>query len=128
MALFSDRSVLPTFRAAPDPDRFAPSPYDDLNRLERNAPPTERHAPPAERHAPASPRAETPTARNGAEGKLHPLIAGLFDKLPEPEMEWSLFARQKWLQTAASIFDLMYASSEMDGGELAIRVERSSPR
>lgn len=58
----------------------------------------------------------------------HPLIEGLFSKLPQPEAEWPLQARQKWLQTAAYIFDLMYAPSETESGELAIRVERSNIR
>jgi hypothetical protein len=62
-----------------------------------------------------------------AEG-THPLIEGLFSKLPEPEMQWPLAARQKWLQTAASIFELMYPPNDTDAGELAIRVERTSAR
>jgi hypothetical protein len=57
-----------------------------------------------------------------------PLIQGLFSKLPEPESEWPLAARQKWLQTAANIFDLMYAPHQADAGELSIRVERNSAR
>jgi hypothetical protein len=56
------------------------------------------------------------------------LIQGLFSKLPEPSAAWPLPARQKWLQTAANIFDLMYAPGEADAGELAIRVERSAAR
>jgi hypothetical protein len=63
----------------------------------------------------------------GIEG-THPLIEGLFSKLPEPEAQWPLAARQKWLQTAASIFDLMYAANDTDAGELAVRVERTSAR
>jgi hypothetical protein len=58
----------------------------------------------------------------------HPLIEGLFSKLPEPEAQWPLAARQKWLQTAASIFDLMYAANDTDAGELAVRVERTAAR
>jgi hypothetical protein len=65
--------------------------------------------------------------RKGMEG-THPLIEGLFSKLPEPEAQWPLAARQKWLQTAASIFDLMYAANDTDAGELAVRVERTSTR
>jgi hypothetical protein len=65
--------------------------------------------------------------RKGIEG-THPLIEGLFSKLPEPEAQWPLAARQKWLQTAASIFDLMYAANDTDAGELAVRVERTSSR
>ena len=37
MALFgSDRPVMPSFKTPPEPDSSARSPYDDLNRLERN--------------------------------------------------------------------------------------------
>jgi hypothetical protein len=67
------------------------------------------------------------TSRKSADG-ADPLIQGLFSKLPEPSTEWPLPARQKWLQTAANIFDLMYAQGEADAGELAIRVERTSAR
>ena len=65
---------------------------------------------------------------NSALERTHPLIQGLFDKLPQAESEWPLQARQKWLQTAANIFDLMYLPNESDAGELAIRVERPSAR
>jgi hypothetical protein len=75
--------------------------------------------------APVKPVQQAP--RNGIEG-THPLIEGLFSKLPEPEAQWPLAARQKWLQTAASIFDLMYAANDTDAGELAVRVERTSAR
>lgn len=44
---------------------------------------------------------------------LHPFIQGLLLKLPEPETEWELAQRVKWLQTAANIFDLIYKG---DGG------------
>ena len=74
---------------------------------------------------PVKPMQQTP--RKGIEG-THPLIEGLFSKLPEPEAQWPLAARQKWLQTAASIFDLMYAANDTDAGELAVRVERTSAR
>ena len=65
--------------------------------------------------------------RQSADG-TDPLIQGLFSKLPEPSTEWPLAARQKWLQTAANIFDLMYAPGEADAGEVVIRVERTSAR
>lgn len=57
----------------------------------------------------------------------HPLIAGLFDKLPEPDGEWPLQARLKWLQTAANIFDLMYTAKDADG-ELSMRLEKNATR
>jgi hypothetical protein len=166
MALFgSDRPVMPSFKTPPEPDSSARSPYDDLNRIERNgdrnvprqpdrgdadvraqerlervleaAP--ERNGRGDDRNpdrnpdreservaaAPVKPAQQSP--RKGIEG-THPLIEGLFSKLPEPEAQWPLAARQKWLQTAASIFDLMYAANDTDAGELAVRVERTSAR
>jgi hypothetical protein len=63
---------------------------------------------------------------NGRPQQSHALIEGLFSKLPQPETEWSLQSRQKWLQTAANIFDLMYVPSDAEAGELTIRVERTS--
>jgi hypothetical protein len=175
MALFgSDRPVMPTFKTPPELDSAARSPYDDLNRIERNGDRNNDRNPerngdrsPAarqdrgderelraqdrqerplekapeqngrgddrelerilERAASAQAKAAPQVSRKGIEG-THPLIEGLFSKLPEPETQWGLPARQKWLQTAASIFDLMYAANETDAGELAIRVERPSSR
>jgi len=39
---------------------------------------------------------------------LHPFVQGLLDSLPEPETNWTIDGRAKWLQAAANIFDLMY--------------------
>jgi hypothetical protein len=180
---------MPSFKTAPELDSSARSPYDDLNRLEKNgekaadrngdrAPErngdrnsdqnpernlarqldraddrnpadlraqdrlervlerngkelereldrnTDRHLDrEPERAAAPQPKAVQQAPRKIAEG-THPLIEGLFSKLPEPEAEWPLAARQKWLQTAASIFDLMYAPNHTDAGEVAVRVER----
>ena len=161
---------MPTFKTAPEPDSSVRSPYDDLNRLERNGDRNSDKAPPpdqgqtrqldrADERNPADARAQDrlervlernggmlereperahaapakpvlqvpPPARKQAEGN-DPLIEGLFSKLPTPESEWPLQARQKWLQTAANIFDLMYTPGSADAGELAIRVERSNGR
>jgi hypothetical protein len=176
---------MPSFKTAPELDSSARSPYDDLNRLERNgekasdknndrAPEqngdrnlasqldrvddrnpadlraqdrlervlerngkelereldrnTDRHLDrEPERAAAAQPKTVQQAPRRIAEG-THPLIEGLFSKLPEPEAEWPLPARQKWLQTAASIFDLMYAPTTTDAGELAVRLERAPAR
>jgi hypothetical protein len=191
MALFgSDRPVMPSFRISPELDSSAPSPYDDLNRLERNPDRnldrnlerqsdrggdrnsdrsqdlrgqdrSERNADrnlernsdrssdrTQERNLDRNDRgadrnqdrildrapepavaAEAKTASQAprhASERTHPLIAGLFEKLPEPETEWSLQSRQKWLQTAANIFDLMYTPNEADAGEVTIRVERTA--
>jgi hypothetical protein len=92
---------------------------------DRNADPIPDREPEPATAAPVKPVQQAP--RKGIEG-THPLIEGLFSKLPEPEAQWPLAARQKWLQTAASIFDLMYAANDTDAGELAVRVERTSAR
>jgi hypothetical protein len=182
MALFgSDRPVMPSFKTPPELDSSGRSPYDDLNRLERNPDRNNDRNPerrddrnperslsrPDERNeadlraqervdrvldrdgreldrdvdrnpdrskdrepvsaAAAPAKASQPILRKSNDG-TDPLIQGLFSKLPEPETEWPLAARQKWLQTAANIFDLMYAPNQADAGELAIRVERSAAR
>lgn len=52
--------------------------------------------------------------------KRHPFIEGLLDKLPDAETEWTLEGRKKWLQTASTIFDLMYTAPEDASGELSV--------
>jgi hypothetical protein len=185
MALFgNDRPIMPSFKSAPEVDSSGRSPYDDLNRLERNGAKagdknsdrsqeqngdrnlarqldgvdernpadlraqdrlervlerngkelereldrnTDRHLDREPERAAAPPKAVQQAQRKIVEG-THPLIEGLFSKLPEPEAEWPLAGRQKWLQTAASIFDLMYAPTTTDAGELTVRVERTPAR
>ena len=145
---------MPTFKTSPDADSAARGPYDDLNRLERNSEPNGDRTPARadERNGAevrVQERLERVLDRNGREPEREPehapaksaqqssqkslsspdpLIQGLFSKLPEPSAAWPLPARQKWLQTAANIFDLMYTPGEADAGELAIRVERSAAR
>ena len=140
---------MPTFKTAPELESTARSPFDDLNRLERssadiraqdrlervlerNGGNVEREERPAvqEPEPPAAPVAKVavvPPAPKKQNGSPDPLIEGLFSKLPAPESDWPLAARQKWLQTAANIFDLMY-NCDGNAGELAIRVERSNAR
>lgn len=55
----------------------------------------------------------------GRGSDLHPFIQGLLDKIPEPETDWSADARAKWLQTAASIFGLIYKGD----GEITVSVK-----
>jgi hypothetical protein len=164
---------MPSFKTPPDVDSSSRSPYDDLNRLEREKDRTQdrngdrsaerngtRQVDRADDRADdlrAQDRMERAGDRNGKEPDrdqersldrepertpaktvqrptrqsadgTDPLIQGLFSKLPEPSTEWPLAARQKWLQTAANIFDLMYAPGEADAGEVVIRVERTSAR
>ena len=55
----------------------------------------------------------------GRASDLHPFIQGLLDKIPEPETNWSADERAKWLQTAASIFGLIYKGD----GEITVSVK-----
>jgi hypothetical protein len=48
--------------------------------------------------------AKTKPVRTG----MHPFIEGLLDTLPEPNTNWTIEGRAKWLQAAANIFDLIY--------------------
>lgn len=59
---------------------------------------------------PPPPPANMGNGNGGGENTYHPFIQGLLAKLPEPESEWSIEARAKWLTTAANIFDLMYTA------------------
>jgi hypothetical protein len=47
----------------------------------------------------------------------HPFIAGLLRTLPDPESEWSMAGRVKWLQTASNVFGLMYRTKDDDDVE-----------
>lgn len=63
---------------------------------------------------------------NGGTGgggrELHPFVQGLLASLPEPETNWAVEGRAKWLQAAANIFDLMYK------GDGDINVTASPPK
>lgn len=58
----------------------------------------------------------TPAEATAIPRGLPPFIQGLLEKLPEPNTNWTMEGRAKWLQTAANIFDLMYKGS----GEISI--------
>ena len=64
----------------------------------------------------AEPRA--PEANDNGDTDL--LIQGLLDRLPRPNGIWSLDDRAKWLRTAASIFGLVYKSSDDEQREIAV--------
>lgn len=58
-------------------------------------------------------------------GQYHPFIQGLLQKLPPPDSDWSIDARQKWLATAANIFDLMYSQpAGQDIGLITVDVKK----
>ncbi|WP_124705834.1 winged helix-turn-helix domain-containing protein [Sulfuriferula multivorans] len=45
-------------------------------------------------------------------GNYHPFIQGLLKTLPQPETEWSIAGRVKWLQAASNIFGLIYTTKD----------------
>lgn len=53
----------------------------------------------------------------GDGGGIHPFVLGLLKALPEPNTEWKIADRAKWLRAANQIFQLMYV------GEGSIRIE-----
>lgn len=58
-------------------------------------------------------------------GTYHPLIEGLLKELPSPEApkgEWAMEERANWLQTAASIFSMLYTGK----GAIKISFEEES--
>jgi hypothetical protein len=94
----TDRLTLPVIKSNPETRPIDEAKADDLsaNGGSRNGPGT------------------------GA-GELHPFIQGLLKTLPAPETEWAIPERVKWLQTAASIFGLIYK------GEGSIKVDANAP-
>ena len=50
----------------------------------------------------------------GESKKLHPLIEGLIETLPNKGDPWSEINRKKWLETAENIFSLIYKMEEKD--------------
>lgn len=59
--------------------------------------------------------------RGGGNGSRHPFIEGLLQTLPEPETNWAVEGRAKWLQAAANIFDLMYKGD----GDITVKASKS---
>lgn len=57
---------------------------------------------------------------------LNPFIQGLLEKLPQPETEWELEDRVKWLNTAASIFGLIYKVTDTEAGLIEVSLKKSS--
>jgi hypothetical protein len=64
---------------------------------------------------------ESTIGRVSGSRTLHPFIEGLLDALPEPNTNWALEGRAKWLQAAAYNFDLMYKGA--DGKIVLIEVK-----
>lgn len=65
----------------------------------------------------------------GRDGFEHdPMIVGLFKRLPRPEDAWTLQERQRWLQTAAQVFDLIYGDEDEGRVIVSIQNSREPPR
>ncbi|MBI5429486.1 MAG: hypothetical protein HY938_03390 [Nitrosomonadales bacterium] len=58
--------------------------------------------------------------------RMEPLIRGLIEKLPDTGSVWDLADRAKWLNAAASNFDLMYKTSENAGITLTLEASTLS--
>jgi hypothetical protein len=54
-------------------------------------------------------------------GGRHPFIDGLIQTLPAPNTPWSTRDRANWLNTAASIFRMIYQSEDSDDIEIIIK-------
>lgn len=59
---------------------------------------------------------------NGGGFEHDPMIVGLFKRLPRAEDMWSIQDRQRWLQTAAQVFDLIYGDE--DEGRIVVSVSK----
>jgi len=59
---------------------------------------------------------------------LHPFIKGLLKKLPQPDTEWTIDGRAKWLQAAVNIFDLMYTDSDDSRRSINIDFKKDSAK
>jgi hypothetical protein len=53
----------------------------------------------------------------------HPVIEALVASLPTPGSVWTLDQRRKWLQSAATNFDYLYQSTDLDSGSLRVAIE-----
>ena len=103
--------------------------YPVLNQ-ERNSKPQTLSAPPeVSTPAPAEPNpgwTATPFGGGGGSGSgLNPFIQGLLQKLPPEDSDWPLEGRRKWLQSAISIFDLIY-QREVNDEDLSVRLGKNS--
>ncbi len=71
------------------------------------------NAPPA---APAAADRNKLGGGGGGGDDLHHFILGLIDTLPAPDSVWPTRERKKWIQTAESVFSLIYKDESSDGG------------
>jgi hypothetical protein len=95
---------------------------------------TEGHdaAMPLERPAPLADRpivqADAGADRPNGHPDLHPFFKGLLDLLPEPGADWPRAKREQWLETARSIFALIYADPMEADAPLRLHVVANDSR
>jgi len=51
----------------------------------------------------------------GSVDDLHPFVVGLLQELPKPGEAWEQSRRQLWINTATSIFQMIYQAGEPEG-------------
>lgn len=66
-------------------------------------------------------------AEDSGRGATDLLIQGLVDRLPKPNVTWSLEERAKWLRTAASVFGLVYKDRDGEEREIGIVFAKQAP-
>ncbi len=81
----------------------------------------------AEEPEASEPAEKTRLVREDMPATTDLLIKGLMGRLPRPNTAWSLEERSRWLQTAASIFDLIYEASDGDNGEITVALAKDGP-
>jgi hypothetical protein len=104
---------------------FAAGPDRLIEPIMGAVPPADRNRPPTDENDGDSDRGRA-TVKNGAPetSGLHPFVQGLLNSLPEPNTNWTVEGRAKWLQAAANIFDLMYKGN----GEIHITAKGEQER
>lgn len=76
---------------------------------------------PAPKDLPDPPPPPPAPGGGGGGGFDHdPMIIGLFKRLPKPQDSWTLKERQRWLRTAAEVFDLIYGDE--DEGKIEVKI------
>jgi hypothetical protein len=89
--------------------------------LAPKAPEPDRHSETADQHTNHTGGSGNGGGDRGGGGR-HPFIEGLLRTLPEPETNWAVEGRAKWLQAAANIFDLIYKGD----GDITVKAASKS--
>jgi hypothetical protein len=83
-------------------------------------PVAKKRAPRTRSQTPREPRKNKATWLAG----VHPFVKGLIDQLPSPDMSWPAVERQKWLESAANVLDLVYTHNHT---HTVVRTSTSTP-